>query len=263
MQKTKFLKLSLLLFFILFVFTGKKLCFASPPNISIFTIRKSGSGLLARLFNLLEIPYRNNHLLYINDLNEFLSNPKKKGIILIRDPRDVCVSGVFWHTNLWVDSGPHGPPLNGRELYLNVNELKIWNDASFDEKLKIAIEHKFPLPYSQINLEYELAKKALKYNNFYLIRFEDLIGSKGGGCDQKQYEAIKKMLSFLKIKISEKKINYAIQNLFGGSDTFRKGQINSWKNHFKPEHIKLFKEKMNYLLLEWNYENTWDWDLIE
>jgi len=253
------MKKSIFFIFFLFIFTFQ-LCFANS-SISIFTIRKSGTGMLTKLLNLLEISHQNNHLLYLESLNEFLIDPNKKGIVLIRDPRDVCVSMVFWHTNRWFDSGPHGRPLNGKELYLDLDQLNLWNNASFEQKLSITISHEFPVAYSQNNLEYELAKKALKNNNFFLVRYEDLVGSQGRGSDQIQYETIKKLLSFLKIIVPEEKIQFAIKNLYGGTSTFRKGQINGWKNYFTSEHIALFKEKMNHVLLEWQYEDTWNWDL--
>jgi len=241
----------IIIFFLIF---GFQHCYADP-SISMFTIRKSGTQMLAKLLGLLEIPHQNNHLLYLDSLDEFLFNPNLKGIVLIREPRGVCVSGVFWRTNRWFDQGPHGRCFHGKEMLLDLEQLCIWNDASFKKKLSITIEHKFPLPYSQINLEYELAKKVLKNDNFYFVRFEDLVGAKGGGSDEKQYNTIKKSLNFLKINVPESKIQFAMNNLFGSSLTFRKGIINDWKNYFTSEHITLFKKTMNHTLLDWGYED--------
>ena len=40
---------------------------------------------------------------------------------------------------------------------------------------------------------------------------------------------------------------------------FRKGQPGDWRNHFKPEHKRLFKELYPNLLTELGYENADDW----
>ncbi|NGX63719.1 MAG: hypothetical protein KR126chlam6_01132 [Candidatus Anoxychlamydiales bacterium] len=244
-----------IIFFLIF---GLQLCYAKP-SISTFSIRKSGTHMLTRLLELLEIPHRLNHLLYLDEFNEFLANPNLKGIVLIRDPRDVCVSSVFWHSPPRGIQG--GLPLNEKDMqHLDPDQLNIWNESSFEKRLSIMIGHNFPLPYSQVNLEYELAKKALKNNNFFLIRFEDLVGERGGGSDEKQYSTIKKLLLFLKMDIPEEKIKFAMNQLYGSSLSFRKGIIGDWKNYFTSEHIALFKKKMNHTLLEWNYEDKWDWD---
>ncbi len=40
---------------------------------------------------------------------------------------------------------------------------------------------------------------------------------------------------------------------------YRKGVSGDWKNHLKEEHIKLFKEKHNDLLIKLGYESTPNW----
>ena len=187
-----------------------------------------------------------------------MNHPTRKGILIIRDPRDVCVSGVGFRTNRWFSPEDYDGKI---PIRLNKLELQKWNQSNFDEKLMIIIANEFPLPYSQVNYEYELALKAMETGRFFLIKFEDLVGSKGGGSDKKQYKTIKALLKFLGLKRSEKRIKYAQKHLFGDSPTFRKGQIGAWKKHFKPEHIALFKERMNHTLLEWGYEDHEDWDL--
>ena len=40
---------------------------------------------------------------------------------------------------------------------------------------------------------------------------------------------------------------------------YRKGVAGDWKNHFKPEHTELFKQKYNDLLIKLNYEKDDNW----
>lgn len=179
-------------------------------KIYIFSVRKSGTNLLSTFLDNLNVDFEKSHLLYSHKLKPFLLSPRKKGIILIRDPRDVCISGVFWRTDRWFDENPHSPqPLLNKQVRLDPTLLNIWNEASFRGKLKIAIAHEFPLPFSQINIEYEIAKQLIENHRsrFLVIKFEDLIGSKGGGSDEKQDEVIQEILKFFGIKIGKKKIH--------------------------------------------------------
>lgn len=229
-------------------------------GVVCYTVVKSGSYLLGALLELFGIDHRIEHLLYLDELQKFLDG-EQKGIILIRDPRDVAVSRVYWHTNRWFDPGPHGKDLDGKVMYLDMNQLEHWNNASFNEKLTMTLAHTLPLPYSQINREYELAAQALATGRGFLVRFEDLVGSKGGGSDKVQDRTIRKILAFLDYNITESVIQEVKNELFGNpySMTYRQGQIGSWKTHFQPDHIRLCKITMGKTLLEWGYEFDYQW----
>lgn len=225
-----------------------------------FTIRKSGTHLLDTLLEYLNVDRRLEHLLYLDELERFLKG-NQKAIVLVRDPRDVSVSGVYWRTNRWSARGPHGRPLDGKVMLLDLKQLQSWNAAGFDEKLAMTLAHILPLPYSQINREYELAAQALATGRALLVRFEELIGSQGGGSDILQDRTIRKIVEFLNISVSESVMAKAKEKLFGSpfSKTFRSGQIGSWMTHFKPEHVALCKKTMGQTLIDWGYESGFDW----
>jgi hypothetical protein len=97
--------------------------------------------------------------------------------------------------------------------------------------------------------------------NCLIVRFEDLVGSKGGGCDTRQKETIREIAQHIGISINNTFIETIARELFGssGSKTFHKGQINGWKEYFKPEHITAFKRRSNETLLRMGYETKADW----
>jgi hypothetical protein len=163
--------------------------FGNMQHVHVLTIRKSGSHLLGRLLDILKIPYDLEHLLYLDKFSLAVAadNPVA---VLIRDPRDVVVSGVYWHTDRWLEAKRYGRPLDGIEMDLTADDLRVWNGSEFNEKLSIAIKHEWPLPYSQINREYELAREALQHPKALLVRFEDIVGKSGGGTDERQQQAI-------------------------------------------------------------------------
>ena len=61
-----------------------------------------------------------------------------------------------------------------------------------------------------------------------IIRFEDVVGSKGGGSDGKQLDTIQRILDATSTRVSAKLI---AQDLYGGTKTFDKGKIDSYTNN--------------------------------
>ncbi|MCH9769328.1 MAG: sulfotransferase domain-containing protein [Gammaproteobacteria bacterium] len=222
------------------------------------TIRKAGTNFLSRAMGLMDHPhYRVEHLVYLSALKYVDQNPEVKVIVMVRDPRDVCVSGVYWRTDIWKHSGHQpGKPFLYQPCILHEDELKLWNQSSFDEKLMLTIQHKLPFPYSQILTEYDLASYYAERPNSLVCKFEDLVGAKGGGDDELQRETIKKMADFLGLDLSKKATDHVVANLFGASSTFRKGQIGSWVEHFKAEHHAAFDSMMGHLLEKWGYSDV-------
>ena len=82
---------------------------------------------------------------------------------------------------------------------------------------------------------------------------------KGGGTRERQIETLKKMMSYLNIEVSQERLDYAADNLWGSSGTFRKGRIGSWKESFDENNKELFKAVMGQELIELGYEQDNNW----
>lgn len=127
------------------------------------------------------------------------------------------------------------------------------SQLSFDEKLHISITKLM-----------KQVKRNMKFinqtENLFIVRFEDLVGAKGGGSDVAQYELVTNLCKALKIKIRPGKIKTILETLYGSSGTFRKGVIGEWKKSFKEEHKVAFKEgALGAALIEMGYETGFDW----
>lgn len=92
-----------------------------------------------------------------------------------------------------------------------------------------------------------------------LVRFEDLVGERGGGSCAAQRKSIEQICSYLDLDVDKQKIASVQENLFGSSGTFRKGQIGSWRSEFSEEHKVAVKEVAGNLLIELGYEESLDW----
>ena len=83
--------------------------------------------------------------------------------------------------------------------------------------------------------------------NTFVIRFEDLIGEKGQGNEEKQRETISFIASLLNIHLTPDRLDWVVDHLFGipndrVSWTFRSGQIGDWEEYFQPHHRTLFNQ---------------------
>jgi len=115
--------------------------------------------------------------------------------------------------------------------------------------------------YSAINL----------LGNFYLemkriaslgleIKFEDLLGEKGGGSLSIQKLTILNIANYLNITLNNQQLNYICENLWGISGTFRKGIIGDWKNYFTDDIKETFiKLGGADILIAEGYEKDYDW----
>ena len=96
-------------------------------------------------------------------------------------------------------------------------------------------------------------------DNVYTTRFEKLVGPKGGGTKQEQDEEIKRIANFFNIQLSQTKLRYITNNLFGVGKTFRQGKMGAWKSHFTKEQKDTFKKVAGQLLIDLGYERNFDW----
>lgn len=182
------------------------------------------------------------HLNHGKLMREFASiSPNYKRFLLLRDPRDVCISTVFF-TEKVLDE----------ELGL---------DATFEERLMYVIKADgyYHNSVFDIKLESEEALIWMQDPLTTVCRFEKLCGTKGGGTKSLQISEILKITTSFGILLQVKQLNDIIDNLWGGTPTFRKGQIGEWKESFTEEHKTVFKERMGDILIKLGYETSYDW----
>jgi sulfotransferase 6B1 len=91
------------------------------------------------------------------------------------------------------------------------------------------------------------------------VKFEDLIGEKGGGSLPRQQETIIRIAQYLGYKLSQADLQTIIDNLFGGTYSFREGKIGEWKHYFNDQHKTAFKKIAGQLLIDLGYENDFNW----
>ena len=96
--------------------------------------------------------------------------------------------------------------------------------------------------------------KWLQDPSCFSLKFEDIIGPKGGGSEKKQLQVIRELMRFTgtpKGRLNPREVAAALYD--ENSSTFRKGQIDSWRNDFTPELHELFMKESGELLKQWGY----------
>lgn len=176
-------------------------------------------------------------------------------LLMVRDPRDVVTS----HFHYVTEKHP------GHRLHEHYRSLP--ND---DERLMASIrgvdgEHTGdgdPLEGIDEWLDRFLAWDEEPYTA--VVRFEDLIGPRGGGSREAQVETVERIAEHLDVDLADEEVARVAESTFStGSSTFRKGLIGDWRNHFEPEHVEAFKDAAGDRLVELGYEPDGDWSVEE
>lgn len=249
---------------------GKKVFINSLPKSGTFLLRRllslcpnfssrwSHHGFVAKTPNLLEKlgnlhqgQYVSGHLYWNSELVEVLRSTDVLTLFIIRDPRDVAVSlaNYLTYKNKNHRLHPYYQSLSSDEERLMAAITGLDNallaDGIVDESIGEEVESYLPW---------------LKEPTCLSVRFEDLIGSGGGGDDAAQFTAVCSIIEYLGLDLSKQEIERISQSLFfKDSTTFRKGQIGDWRNHFSEAHKRAFKAVAARSLSELGYEKDDDW----
>jgi tetratricopeptide (TPR) repeat protein len=196
------------------------------------------------------------HIWHSEDLAKKLSSIPK--IVLIRDPRDNVVSYTHFMDRISKDVfGTH-------EEY--------WSKKDWDEKLSTMI---FGLSTrlgwnSSVMSEYpsifnNYLNYALKWagHDTFIVRYEDIIGSRFGGNDKTVIKTMKSIIDVIGVQINEETL--AVRIAQGSdhtkSDTFRAGDKGNWRQEFKPHHVDHMKAVCPTLVSTLGYELDENWSL--
>ncbi len=263
-------------FFIIFLYFSNFSNLTALPRTIQISIAKSGTHLLIRcirllsqtqfhftghhatpqhiessLGNLASNKFLVSHIPYSPHSAAIIKKHQAKVLFTYRDPRDLVISFANYIRANDCSKAPNQAWPMARNM-------------SFDDIINSLIEkgelyHFWP-GIIGIDQYYKAFMPWAHFENCLPIRFEDLIGPKGGGSLETQYETIKTIAQHLQIiSLPEEKFLHVIDNLFGGESTFRQGQIGAWKTGLNKQQKELFKKVAGKLLIDLGYENDMDW----
>jgi len=186
------------------------------------------------------------HLHSTNSVTRSLCGDGMATYFLLRDPRDVVVSHVYYVTEIESNHVHH---------HYYREEL-----ADFDERLKTSI---LGLPefgdlFPNIRERFEPYLGWLDSPQVLVLRFEDFVNER--------QKTIRRIFDHAVERGFPAALNYqqSIDTLLAGinpekSPTFRSGNVGDWRAKFSPQNRNLFEEVAGDLLNQLGYESTYDW----
>ena len=166
-----------------------------------------------------------------------------KVVLMIRDPRDIAVSYIKYVTSIDSTHPAHNffcslPDDDGRLMAVIRGVDRVVS----------------PLAETLKKFEGWLENRAL------IVRFEDLIGSQGGGSDERQYETVKAIVNHLSLNLMDEQIRLACKSTYSTKTlTFRSGVTRNWKSYFKQHHVDALKESAAQMIIRYGYEKDDNW----
>ncbi|KUL32186.1 hypothetical protein [Streptomyces regalis] len=100
--------------------------------------------------------------------------------------------------------------------------------------------------------QFERSMWPLRHPDVCKVRFEDLIGPKGGGSRERQVESLARL--FAQIGSPEDPEDVADRIYNENSWSFFKGRSGSWREHFTDKNIARFDEQFGDILEQYGYE---------
>lgn len=196
------------------------------------------SWIIDSLTKVSEKQFCGGHLPYSDCMHALFQQAGFKTIHILRDPRDVLVSWAHYVPKISWHYGRQG--LEGLDLEQCIKKiLHGYQSGNFD------IES-FP----------QILNRSMGWMNsrdVMVVRFEELVGSRGGGDDHAQFNAITDIASFARVEsIDAAKV---AESLFGGTKVFRKGQVGGWRTEISPQLVDEINSMLEVVLIDMGYQS--------
>jgi len=210
---------------------------AAPKLVSLEKVRRHLRQVPAGAFVTAHVPYSLQLANTLGDLGYRM-------VLLVRDPRDIAVSSAAYL--------PTRARHALRDTFAGMDHV---------QQLMAAIEG---IVSGEAELKDLRTRVASTYAwradpNTTTIRFEDLVGPAGGGELARQQGAIAQVADHLGVDLAEDDVKRLAAGLFGGTETFRSGQIGSWHASFDASHLEVAGPLVGDLVRELGYERDDAW----
>lgn len=243
---------------------GARLGVSDAPRVLANSIPKSGTNLLLRALYLLPMLRRKiqgtiqgdnitltvnslermkpsdvaaAHIKYHPDVDACIRRHTIKHVLMVRDPRDVAVSNFQY--------------ISSKQSRHRLHEYFLDKLKSDDERLMASLVGVSSEALEGQAESLSLAEHLRGYvewidrTDVLVVRFEDLVGSRGGGSTESQHAVMIRLMEFLGVNLDSSRMEQLATELFSTtSRTFNKGQMGVWQEHFKPEHQAFFEREI-------------------
>jgi hypothetical protein len=185
------------------------------------------------------------HCVYSPELASLFAGERMRVVCILRDPRDVAVSQMHYikqKTRHPIHEAFMALPSDYERLLVTIRggALGMRELLSLDER------------YRQF-LGWQDDENAI------VVKFEDLVGPRGGGSAEAQRRTVERVARHVSLEPDKRMMRTVEENIFGVSKTFRKGKIGGWRSEFSEEHVQAAREIAGPLLVKLGYEADPEW----
>ena len=185
------------------------------------------------------------HLGYRENVCQTLDAHGIKTILVFRDPRDVLISTLHFV-----------------ETFPNHSLHHFFAQESCPEKklrlLLFGSDDSTTFPHTIMGFRDSYAA-LLHWANFgaaLTVRYERLVGPRGGGCVSEQAAELARIAEFLQVDLSESELAAIGEFAYSPDDvTFRRGTIGNWRNYDSVDVERLFAGRERKLIDDWGYDS--------
>ncbi len=199
---------------------------------------------IKKINNLKKGQYLTSHVVGNQEIFNTMEKKNIIGIMIIRDPRSKIISHYNYVTHIDTNHRTH-------EFFKKMNSDSDRIDTLINGKKGIC---------GSIDEELKRYNQWLTRKDILVLKFENLVGEKGGGDNKKQFDSIKKIVNHLKLSVSDYEItNIQVKIFSTKSPTFRKAEKNEWKYIFNENQKNVLKNKIGKWLIDYGYEDDYNW----
>jgi hypothetical protein len=180
------------------------------------------------------------HLEYTPERAEALGRPQVRSFFMIRDPRDIVVSQAHF--------------IAGRQQHAHHRAFA--DLEALTDRMELAIRGSERHGIAPIRHRLDAYAPWLSSPSL-VVRYEDLVGSGGGGDADRQMATLGGIFDHLGLPVETDGLrDIAARTFSTTSPTFRRGTTAQWRRHFDESTAELFEDEVGDMAARFGYPAT-------
>lgn len=195
---------------------------------------------------------------YSVDLVKILKENKHKAIAMVRDPRDALISHLFYMRNY--PKNPDGD--NRKRDFFTVGPD--FDNLTLEQQITSLIVGDEHAP-SYIDFYKQRIGWALN-PRILTIKYEDLLGTAGGGDDAIKRAKVMEIAGFIRLNLSNEQLEKVMNQMYvdHGEDNvdgkvFERSTTGNWRKFLTAKHKRLIKKRIGDELIRLGYAENNNW----
>lgn len=180
------------------------------------------------------------HIPFSKKAHQVFRKRRLSHIAIVRHPADVALSHAHY-INLSPDHFAYG----------------YYKDLSDEERVRTSILGVPKIGLESLSSRYTSILKWEDEGDALILKFENLVGPKGGGSLQKQIDALDRLAKYCQIRVSSNVLAESANGIFGGTHTFEKGrggQIGGWRQDMSLSNKEVLRAELGKITKRLDYD---------